>query len=195
MEINFRHGDALDLADQITVFKRTMREAALKHNVAATFMAKPITDEPGSAMHIHQSVVDIATGKPIFANEDGQMSEAVPAATSVVCRSTSPKVLPHVRAERQLVPPFPAGHLGAGQRRMGRGKPHRRPAGADVQPGSHRVENRLPGADANPYLAIAASLLCGYIGMVEGIAIRARGAGPRLMSAATCACRSPSRKR
>ncbi|NOM41684.1 glutamine synthetase, partial [Klebsiella pneumoniae] len=74
MEINFRHGNALHLADQILVFKRTMREAALKHNVAATFMAKPITDEPGSAMHLHQSVVDIATGKPIFANDDGSMS-------------------------------------------------------------------------------------------------------------------------
>ncbi|MFS9669484.1 hypothetical protein Q6291_32305, partial [Klebsiella pneumoniae] len=74
MEINFRHGDALDLADQITVFKRTLREAALKHNVAATFMAKPVADEPGSAMHLHQSVVDIATGKPVFVDADGKMS-------------------------------------------------------------------------------------------------------------------------
>mgnify|MGYP006201588743 CR=1 FL=1 len=38
----------------------------------------------------------------------------------------------------------------------------------DSSPAARRVENRLPGADANPYLAIAASLLCGYIGMVEG---------------------------
>jgi len=75
MEINFRHGDALHLADQILVFKRTMREAALKHDVAATFMAKPITDQPGSAMHIHQSVVDIKTGKNLFSNADGSMSE------------------------------------------------------------------------------------------------------------------------
>lgn len=74
MEINFRHGDALDLADQITVFKRTLREAALKHNVAATFMAKPVADEPGSAMHLHQSVVEIATGKPVFVDADGNMS-------------------------------------------------------------------------------------------------------------------------
>ncbi len=75
MEINFRHGDALSLADQILVFKRTMREAALKHNVAATFMAKPMTGEPGSAMHLHQSIIDIETGKNIFSNEDGTMSE------------------------------------------------------------------------------------------------------------------------
>ncbi|MCO6716787.1 glutamine synthetase, partial [Streptomyces sp. CHB19.2] len=62
MEINFRHGDPLHLADQIFVFKRTLREAALKHNVTATFMAKPMTGEPGSAMHLHQSVVDLKTG-------------------------------------------------------------------------------------------------------------------------------------
>ena len=43
----------------------------------------------------------------------------------------------------------------------------------DAGPQNRRVENRLPGADANPYLAIAASLLCGYIGMVEGIAASA----------------------
>ncbi len=66
MEINFRHGDALSLADQILVFKRTMREAALKHNVAATFMAKPMTGEPGSAMHLHQSIISIETGKKTF---------------------------------------------------------------------------------------------------------------------------------
>jgi glutamine synthetase len=52
-----------------------MREAALKHNVAATFMAKPMTGEPGSAMHLHQSIIDIATGKNIFSNEDGTMSQ------------------------------------------------------------------------------------------------------------------------
>jgi glutamine synthetase len=85
MEINFRHGDALDLADQITVFKRTLREAALKHNVTATFMAKPIGDEPGSAMHLHQSVVEIATGKPIFADADGKMSDCS-AITSAACK-------------------------------------------------------------------------------------------------------------
>ncbi len=134
MEINFRHGDALDLADQITVFKRTLREAALKHNVAATFMAKPIGDEPGSAMHLHQSVVDIATGKPIFADADGKMSELFLHHIGGL-QKYIPKAAADVRAQRQLVPPLPAGHLGTGQRRMGRRKPHRRPACADLQPG------------------------------------------------------------
>jgi len=57
MEINFMHGDPLNLADRVFLFKRTVREAALRHKMYATFMAKPIAHEPGSAMHIHQSVL------------------------------------------------------------------------------------------------------------------------------------------
>ena len=72
MEINLRHGDPLALADQVFLFKRTIREAALKHNMYATFMAKPIANEPGSAMHIHQSIVDTKTGKNIFSDKDGK---------------------------------------------------------------------------------------------------------------------------
>ena len=76
MEINFLHGDPLNLADQVFFFKRTLREAAMKHGIYATFMAKPMQNEPGSAMHIHQSLVDVQTGKNIFANEDGTFSES-----------------------------------------------------------------------------------------------------------------------
>ena len=51
LEINLQHGDPLKLADEVFYFKRLIREAALRHNCFATFMAKPIEDEPGSAMH------------------------------------------------------------------------------------------------------------------------------------------------
>ena len=64
----------LDLADQVFVFKRTLREAAMKHGMYATFMAKPMQHEPGSAMHIHQSLVDSKTGKNLFDN-NGSPSE------------------------------------------------------------------------------------------------------------------------
>lgn len=53
LEVNFTHADALSRADQVFLFKRTMREAALRHGVYATFLAKPMETEPGSAMHIH----------------------------------------------------------------------------------------------------------------------------------------------
>ena len=55
IELNLRHGDPVRLADEIFFFKRMIREAALRHGCMATFMAKPIQDEPGSAMHIHHS--------------------------------------------------------------------------------------------------------------------------------------------
>ncbi|MGO7522524.1 glutamine synthetase, partial [Rhizobium brockwellii] len=64
-----------ELADQVFLFKRTIREAALKHDIYATFMAKPMQGQPGSAMHIHQSVVNIETGKNIFSNADGSASK------------------------------------------------------------------------------------------------------------------------
>src|SRR5690554_4404500 len=54
------------------MFKRTIREAALKHDTYATFMAKPMQGQPGSAMHIHQSIVDMKTGRNIFTGSDGQ---------------------------------------------------------------------------------------------------------------------------
>jgi len=68
MEMNLDHGPALELADQAFLFKRTVREAGLRHQVHATFMAKPMQGQPGSSMHIHQSVVDIKTGQNLFAH-------------------------------------------------------------------------------------------------------------------------------
>jgi glutamine synthetase len=168
MEINFRHGDALNLADQITVFKRTMREAALKHNVVATFMAKPMSGEPGSAMHLHQSIVDIDSGETIFATADGENS---PLFLNFIggLQKFIPEMLPlfapSVNSFRRFLPDTSAPvnvEWGEDNRTVGLRVP-------ESSPQNRRVENRLPGADANPYLAIAASLLCGYIGMVEGI--------------------------
>ena len=168
MEINFRHGDALHLADQITVFKRTMREAALKHDVAATFMAKPITDQPGSAMHIHQSVVDVATGKNLFSNEDGTMSGLFMnhiGGLQKYIPELLPLFAPNVNSFRRFLPDTSAPvnvEWGEENRTVGLRVP-------EAGPQNRRVENRLAGADANPYLVLAASLLCGYMGMVAGI--------------------------
>src|SRR5690554_6276370 len=168
MEINFRHGEALHLADQILVFERTMREAALKHNVAATFMAKPMTGEPGSAMHLHQSVIDIETGQNIFSNPDGSMSQLFlnhVGGLQKYIPELLPMFAPNVNSFRRFLPDTSAPvnvEWGEENRTVGLRVP-------DSNPQNRRLENRLPGADANPYLTIAASLLCGYIGMVEGL--------------------------
>ncbi len=165
VEINFNHGDPLALCDQVFLFKRTVRQAALKHGVYATFMAKPYEQEPGSAMHIHQNVLDAKTGKNLFAEEDevlfmghiGGLQSYLPAAM--------PLIAPYVNSYRRVLKFYSAPintHWGKENRTVGLRVP-------DSAPGQRRVENRVPGADANPYLAVAASLACGYLGMVAGL--------------------------
>src|SRR6202451_760079 len=168
MEINLLHGEALDLADQAFLFKRTAREAALRHKMYATFMAKPMAKEPGSAMHLHQSIIDSKTRKNIFSNADGTPSELffghiaglqkyLPGAMSLFC----PHVNRYRRISRYSSAPINV-HWGYDNRTAGLRVPMSGPE-------ARRVENRVGGADANPYLAIAASLACGYLGMVEGL--------------------------
>jgi glutamine synthetase len=92
VEINFLHGDPLKLADQVFFFKRTIREAALRNNCFATFMAKPMQDEPGSAMHIHHSVVDTATGatsSPVPKTGRRHFSRGSSPGCSATCRAWS----------------------------------------------------------------------------------------------------------
>lgn len=167
IELNLRHGEPVRLADEIFFFKRMIREAALRHNCYATFMAKPIEGEPGSAMHIHHSVVDQATGKNIFSNPDGSETPAFLHFISGMQRhmpSTIALLAPYVNSYRRYVPDFAAPinlEWGRDNRTTGLRVPVSDPA-------SRRVENRLPGMDSNPYLALAASLACGYLGLTEG---------------------------
>ena len=93
-----------ELADQVFLFKRTVRQAALKHDMYATFMAKPHENEPGSSMHIHQSVMDAKTGKNIFAGPRRQASPSSSSITSAACSATSPRRC-RCRAQRELLSP------------------------------------------------------------------------------------------
>jgi glutamine synthetase len=165
MEINLRHGAPLALADQVFMFKRTLREAALKHKIYATFMAKPIANEPGSAMHIHQSIVD-ESGRNVFSDKEGRPTQEFFSFLAghqkylpmVMC-ILAPYVNSYRRLTRDSSAPINVA-WGYDNRTTGIRVP---PSG----PESRRVENRVPSSDANPYLVIAASLACGYLGMVE----------------------------
>ncbi|MGF1658709.1 MAG: glutamine synthetase family protein [Rubrimonas sp.] len=166
VEINFDHGDPMALADQTFSFKRTVRQAALKHGVYATFMAKPHQFEPGSAMHIHQSVVSLETGETLFATPEGEdtaLFRAHIAGLQKYLHDAMPLLGPNVNSYRRLVKDFAAPintHWGHENRTVGLRVPASRPH-------ARRIENRIPGADANPYLALAASLVCGWLGMVD----------------------------
>ncbi len=166
MEINLDHGDPLALADQVFLFKRTIREVAIRHNMYATFMAKPMQGQPGSAMHMHQSVVHTESGHNIFSQADGSASPAffhfiaglqtyLPAATAIF----APYVNSYRRLSRFTSAPINL-QWGYDNRTCGLRVPHSGPE-------ARRIENRLAGVDVNPYLVMAASLACGYLGMEQ----------------------------
>ena len=163
VEINLAHGDPVDLADEVFYFKRLIREAALKHQCYATFMAKPIEGEPGSAMHMHHSVLG-ADGANIFTHPDGAETDAfrhfvggmqrhLPSAIAIL----APYVNSYRRYTRDHAAPINL-EWGRDNRTCG----IRIPVSAH---GARRVENRLAGMDCNPYLAFAASLACGLLGL------------------------------
>jgi glutamine synthetase len=166
MEINFTHGEALELADRVFLFKRAVRETALRHGIFATFMAKPMETEPGSAMHIHQSVLDVATGENIFSRTDGEASDLFFNYIAGLERYAAAATLlfaPHVNSYRRLSRYMSAPtnvHWGYDNRTCGIRIPNSAPV-------NRRVENRVPGVDVNPYLAMAATLACGYLGMTQ----------------------------
>jgi glutamine synthetase len=165
-EINFKHGEPLAMADQVMMFKRCVREAAIKQSMTATFMAKPVETEPGSAMHLHQSVedrdgVNLFSGgganSKFFNHYIGGLQKYLPEAAAIY--------LPNVNSYRRISAPQSTAnaHWGIDNRTVGFRVP------GMERPKARRVENRICGADANPYLAIAASLLCGYLGVVGKI--------------------------
>lgn len=171
LEINMRHGDPMALADQVFLFKRLIREAALRCGCYATFMAKPMAEQPGSAMHIHQSVLCTETGRNVFTAEDGSptpLFDHFIGGQQKYLPACSALAAPYVNSYRRMVKYMSAPvnlEWGYDNRSVGLRAPR-------CEPKARRVENRVTGADANPYLAIAASLAAGYLGMKEAVAPR-----------------------
>jgi len=167
LEVNFTHADAMNLADQVFLFKRTMREAAMRHGVYATFLAKPMENEPGSAMHIHQSLLRTSDGANVFAGEGDGEGEFSPVFGHYLggLQKYAPQAMaffaPNVNSYRRLVfgEVSPSNvHWGFDNRTCGLRVP------MDT-PDNMRVESRFAGSDANPYLAMAATLACGLLGL------------------------------
>lgn len=166
-EINFLHGDAIALADQVFLFKRTVKEAAIAHEMHATFLARPISEEAGSALHIHQSIVD-ENGTNIFSRSDGGPSDLFMSYIAGLQKYMPEALLifaPYANSYRRFLSYYSAPvnlSWAIDNRTVGLRVP-------DSDPDARRVENRLAGADVNPYLVLAATLACGYLGMDEGL--------------------------
>ncbi|RAZ92218.1 glutamine synthetase [Mesorhizobium hawassense] len=183
LEINFLHGDPLALADKVLLFKRLARQAAQANGMHATFMAKPIAAQAGSSMHLHMSIVDEA-GEPLFAGTDGEDS-AMFAQFIGGLQKYVPEIMPlfapNVNSYRRIRPNHSA-PANIEWSHDNRSCGLRVPLGGRA---ARRIENRLPGADANPYLAMAGSLIAGYLGIEEKLARSAEASGNAYKSKST----------
>ena len=164
MEINFQHGDPLELADQVFLFKRTLRQAALKHKLYATFMAKPMENQPGSSLHLHQSLIRKKNKKNVFFSKSSTVSNLMKNYIAGL-QTYTPKLMPihapNINSYRRLFATWDAPrntNWGLGNRSCG----FRIPSNEEH---SMRIENRISGADTNPYLVFAANLAAGYLGI------------------------------
>ncbi|ARA93936.1 MAG: glutamine synthetase [Bacteroidetes bacterium] len=164
-EINLRYAEALEMADRHSIYKNGVKEIAYLHGKAVTFMAKWRYDLAGSSCHIHSSLWDVRTGRPLFYDADAAdgMSRTMRhylAGQLALAREMTYFLAPYINSYKR----FQAGSFAptravwsldnrtAGFRVIGSG------------PGL-RVECRIPGADVNPYLAYAATLAAGLYGI------------------------------
>ena len=156
-EINLLHRpDALAAADDAVLLRRVIRDLARSQGLGATFMAKPYGDASGSGMHIHASLLDSA-GTNVLAQGDGQPSDILYHAVAGLLRAMPETMLafaPNANSFRRIRPdahaPISAG-WGIDDRSAAV-----RVIVADAK--STRIEHRIAGADANPYIALAAML-------------------------------------
>lgn len=156
-EINLLHvADPLQAADDAVLFKRLVRGIARKHGFAATFMAKPYGDRAGSGMHVHFSLND-AQGRNVFDDGGDEGTEIMRQAVAGLIRTMQENTLvfaPHENSFRRLLP---GAHAPSS---VAWGYENRTVAvripGGD--PRARRIEHRVAGADANPYLVLASIL-------------------------------------
>jgi glutamine synthetase len=165
-EINLLHGDPLLLADQTLLFKHLLKEVALRHGLNVVCMAKPLARTAGSSMHIHQSVVEIEGGHNVFSDKAGRTTaifQQFIGGQQACLADFTALFAPYVNSYHRFSQPF-ASPNNVCWSQDNRAAGLRIPASG---PSARRVENRLPGADANPYLAIAASLAAGLHGIEQ----------------------------
>ncbi|HEV2362757.1 MAG TPA: glutamine synthetase family protein [Caulobacteraceae bacterium] len=164
LEINLRHGDPVRRADQAVLFKRIVRHAARELGLAATFMAKPMGREASSGMHFHLSLVRAKGEANAFADARGADTDALRwfiGGLQAFLPEIAPLYAPHPNSYRRMRPRYSAPVTLAWGR-------DNRSCGLRIplsDPANRRVEVRAPGADANPYLAMAAALAAGWLGM------------------------------
>ncbi len=164
-EVNLRYTDALEMADRHALYKTGIKEMVALAGLSASFMAKPFIDEIGSSCHIHCSVWDGAGRSPLLPANGHRESEVLDrfiAGQVAYGRELAVLFAPNVNSYKRFQPnEFAGTNLGWGH--------DNRTAGLRVvgEGPSLRLEHRVPGADVNPYLAIAAMAAAGLAGIEE----------------------------
>lgn len=163
-EINLRYSDALEMADRHTVYKNGVKEIAHLKGAAVTFMAKYATDSAGSSCHIHTSLWHAASKRNVFwdagRKEGSEIFKNFLAGQMALAQELSVFFAPYVNSYKR----YQAGSFAPTKIAWGHDN---RTCGFRIvgEGNSFRVENRVPGADANPYLAFAATIGAGLHGI------------------------------
>ena len=167
-EIDFMYAKAMQAADSIMTFKYAVKTVSEKHNLHATFMPKPITNQAGNGMHLNMSL--FKDGKNIFINEkdpNGLSKEAYSFMAGIMRHIEGISIVtnPLVNSYKRLVPDFeaPVYIAWSAQNRS----PLIRVPSSRGQ--STRIELRSPDPSANPYLALALCLEAGLEGIQKGM--------------------------
>ncbi|MEZ5883860.1 MAG: glutamine synthetase family protein [Paracoccaceae bacterium] len=165
-EINMRHvGDALRAADDAVLFKRLVRGIARQHGFAATFMAKPYGHRSGSGFHVHFSLED-AAGNNVFDDGGEAGTPLMLHAVAGLLNTMQENALvfaPHENSFRRLLPGMHAPSSVAWGY-------ENRTVAVRIPGGHHkarRIEHRVAGADANPYLVLASILGGALLGIEQ----------------------------
>jgi len=166
-EVNLRHvASAIRAADHCALFRHAVQQVARRHGMDATFMSKPFPDQTGSGMHVHVSLLD-GDGRNVLDDGSASGSEMLRHAVAglqALQAGAMAVYAPNVNAFRRFVPDqfVPVTRdWGYNNRSMA----YRIPAGASE---NRRIEHRIAGAEANPYLVLAVLLA----GLHHGIANR-----------------------
>lgn len=163
-EVNLRHvPDPLLAADQAVLFKRTVKAVARRHGLIASFMAKPFGDQAGNGLHVHTSLL-ADNGSNLFIDEHGEtdtLRHAIGGLTTTMA-DVMAVLAPHANSWRRFQP-YAHVPMAPTWDHDNRTTAVRIPLSS---PAATRIEHRVAGADANPYLVVAAVLA----GIDHGIA-------------------------
>jgi len=167
-EIDFRYGDAISTADNVTTFKLVVKQVALDHGLHATFMPKPIFGVNGSGMHVHQSLM---TGSGVSAKNAFHDPKATYELSATAmryiggllkhARALAAVTNPLVNSYKRLVPGYEA-PVNVAWSERNRSPMVRIPARRGM---ATRCEVRMPDPACNPYLAFTVMLAAGLDGI------------------------------